>query len=89
MAGNTVLCIRTPDSDNEYSSDGDIEVITIDIGSEWASYNSFAEAMANGDEAALEYEQHYLKVTAHLSEDNAVRKEVKEFFATARQEGSR
>lgn len=80
----TMLCVRDPDWENMYVSDGDVRHITIDIGGNWNSYKDFSSCLRDGDETAVEFEQSLLADVADLAPENPVRQAVEEYFAEAR-----
>lgn len=81
-----LLCIRDPDSENEYVSDGLLREITIDIGSQWADYRDFCVSLQEEDPEAVDFERELLSQVADLDTDNPVRQRVVEFFADARRD---
>ena len=83
----TTLCIRDPDGANEYVSDGETNLITIDIGGSWSSYSDFAACLREGQDDALEYERSVIGEVSHLPRDNPVVMAVIAFFSDARSDG--
>lgn len=83
-----LLCIRDPDWENMYVSDGDVNYVTVDIGGQWNDYKDFCSCLAAGDAEALDFEKHALDDVAKLDADNPVRKAIEEYFAEARQAGA-
>lgn len=84
----TMLCIRDPDSENEYVFDtSDVRQVEIDIGGDWNGYKHFCRELAVEDTYAREYEQKVMEEVADLAPDNPVRVRVEEFFEQARNQG--
>lgn len=79
-----LLCIRDPDEENEYVGDDDIEIITVDIGSEWRSFKELVSALEDKRPEAEEWVAGVRERVAHLDPDHPARKRVDELIDTAR-----
>lgn len=79
----TMLVIRDPDHENEYVLDADLDVITVDIGSQWRDFKQLAAALEDEKPEALEWVEGVREDVAHLPEDHPARVRVEELITTA------
>jgi hypothetical protein len=80
--GPVVLVIRDPDYENEFVTQGDVEIIDVDLGSEFNGPNGFDP---DNDRAWVDDQ---LEKVAQLPEDSPVRQRVQELVDSLLERGN-